>query len=213
MIISSDVKYPKKRYRLKQPIDEIYNKLIKDKITERNENVNKTRNYTFNIYTDGGFNNVYNIGAWSYIIKVKHDRSHFKFHKGGGTLGLNHRSSILMELTAVIDAINFIVDEKNVVRYNYAIENIVVYSDNLQVVNSRIQYKKYETNDWKFLTNERDMYENLKEAWKSIHNLNEKYNISYKWVKGHSGNVSNEYCDKACRSRIKNRIVADRIMC
>jgi ribonuclease HI len=206
MVIISEVKYPKKRYKLKMPVTEIYEKLIKEKNNRDTSISKKTREYDFIIYTDGGIKPACNIGSWSYLIKAKINKTHFKFYKGGGTLAVNSFSPILMELKAVIDAVHYVTNVKNIKMHNYSIRSITVYSDNRQVINSRKQYEKYINNDWRLLRSNNKMFQILKEQWEKINDLNERYNINYKWVEAHSGNISNEYCDKACTARIYSKI-------
>jgi ribonuclease HI len=217
MIISSKAHYPKKRYRLKTPKEKQYESLPKDSSSPQPPLhppviVDEKKEYEFHIYTDGGFNQDHNIGSWSYMIKVKHGKKHFKLYKGGGTLFIHYHLPILMELKAVLEAIKYIASKKNSNRHNYTIKKITVYSDNKQVINSRLQYAKYKENDWKLLGSNNEMIEVLKKAWDEINEANEKYDVIYQWIPSHTGHPFNEYCDKACRSRIRNEIITRSII-
>jgi ribonuclease HI len=55
------------------------------------------------------------------------------------------------------------------------------------------------------------MIEVLKNAWQELNLYNEKYNINYIWIKSHDGNVSNEYVDSVCTSRIKERLHEEKL--
>ena len=43
-----------------------------------------------------------------------------------------------------------------------------------------------------------------KDLWKKLENLANNYEISWNWVKGHSGNKENEIADSLARSAIPN---------
>jgi ribonuclease HI len=218
MILTSEVKFPKKikKYRLKKGTKEIFIKLM--------ENFNKSFNaappvpadtrkkYDFIIYTDGGFDQIHNIGSWSYLIKVKHGKTHFKYHRGSGVVVSKRRSPILTEIGAVLHAITYIENKASEAACDFIIDSITVYSDSKQVVFSNQMFLKYQNNNWCFLRSNVVMYDKLKAAWDSLHNLNQKYNITYKWVQGHSGNINNERCDKVCTTRIRQTISEMRIM-
>jgi ribonuclease HI len=212
MIISSKAHYPKKRYRLKTLKEKRYDNLPKGIPIMPAASNGEKKEYEFNIYTDGGYNQDHNIGSWSYMIKVKYGKKHFKFYKGGGTLFIRYNLPILMELKAVLEAIRYITDERSIGKYNYTIKKITIYSDSKQIINSRLQYEKYKTNDWKLLGSNNEMIRILREAWDEINEINDKYNIFYQWIPSHAGHQFNEYCDKACRSRIKNEIVTRNII-
>jgi ribonuclease HI len=197
-MLESKVKYPKQMYRLKYPKEIMFNQEMKK--------------YNFIIYTDGGFNRRFKLGSWSYLIKVKYDNKRFKFHKDSGVVKLPQNTCpVLMEITAVIEAIKYIIDEEKQKKYGFSINTITVYSDNTQVVYSRNMIKKYIENEWYFLQSDKEVTESLKRAWMELDELNEKYNIKYLWVRAHDGNVSNEYVDGICTSRIKTVVHEEKI--
>jgi ribonuclease HI len=205
----------KRRYRLKIPPEDLKEKIeniIKKSPPEVIESASSLlKEYDFIIYTDGGFNYKNKIGSWSYLIKVKYNKKKFKLYKGNGIMSFKYNTPVLTELKAVIEAINFITSDKSKERYKYTISSICVCSDNRQVVFSRDMYKKYIENNWVFVKSETHVTDELKEMWIEINKLNEKYDIRYKWIKGHNGNINNEYVDKVCTSRIKERLFQERI--
>jgi ribonuclease HI len=214
-MIASTAHYPKKRYKLKKPVEEIYSQLVKEKTAK--EKIKKEiaekikKEYEFTIYTDGGYNKEHSVGSWSYIIKVKHGKKHFKLNKGGGTLITRYNLPILMELKAVIAAIEYITNIDRIAKLNYRIKKITVISDNRQVINSKLQYQKYKENDWRLLRTNNEMIDLLKDTWEAMNEINEKYDINYQWTRGHDGNSFNEQCDKAFRARIKTSIIERKI--
>jgi ribonuclease HI len=218
-MFESERKFPikKKRYRLKISREEMKEKLEEiNKEQPSPEPISKEepsmKPYNFIIYTDGGFNQRSRIGSWSYLIKVRYNKKRFKLYKGNGIMQFNANTPILTELKAVVEAIRFIASNKNKERYKYTINSICVYSDSKQVVYSRDIYKKYVENDWYFMNSDLSVTEELKEVWVEINKLNEIHNIKYKWIKGHNGNKNNEYVDKVCTSRIKERLHQERIL-
>jgi ribonuclease HI len=61
------------------------------------------------------------------------------------------------------------------------------------------------------MNSETAMGEELKMHWIEINKLNEELNIEYRWIKGHNGNINNEYVDKVCTSRLRERLRQERI--
>jgi ribonuclease HI len=203
----------KKRYKLKISREEMESRLkgFDSEYEKKIKNEEVIKPYNFIIYTDGGFNQRNRIGSWSYLIKVRYNKKRFKLYKGSGIMAFGINLPILTELKAVIEAVKFIMSEINKKRYKYSIASVSVYSDSKQVVNSREMYKRYVENNWNFVRSEYEMYDELKEAWTEINELNEKLNIEYRWIKGHNGNINNEYVDKVCTSRIKERLHQEKI--
>jgi ribonuclease HI len=225
MIIASKPIFPRKKYCLKKPREEIIaEQKVKDihqRITFGKTNQLKKKevktppeikSYEFNVYTDGGYSNIYRVGSWSYFIKVKDGKKHFTFDKGAGSEDVHDRLPILMELIAVIRAIQSIVSKNNMARYGYTIKSITIHSDNRQVVNSNVMVKHYEENDWFYLRKGYEMTDQLKNAWKELYALNKAYNVKYVWVRGHSGNLGNERCNKVCSTRLGQKIKVKRII-
>jgi ribonuclease HI len=218
MIIVSEVKFPKKKYHLKKPKEVILRDLgilgnhsrIINGVKNKEDRAHIPKEYEFTIYSDGGYNNTFNVGSWSYYIKVKHGKTHFKLHKASGVIEIVNRLPILMELTAVIMAIKYI--ESNKEKFNYSIKSVTVYSDNRQVVNSNEKYKIYESNDWFYIRTGCEMSSQLKEAWKELYRLNNLFDVKYVWVRGHSGNLGNERCDEVCTTRLNQNIKVKKII-
>jgi ribonuclease HI len=221
MIISSEITLPtKKKYVLKKPREDIIRevnfeerqkRVALTKVKAKRAIVKAIKPYDFVIYTDGGFSNRYNIGSWSYLIKAKYGKAHFKLNSASGSMGSDEKLPILMEIKAVIIAVNYIV-ERSKRKPLESIKSITVMSDNKQVVRSNELYERYKENGWFYIKKNYEMVEKLKKAWEELHKLNEKYNIQYQWVKGHSGNVGNEHCNTACSRRIGKSIRTKKII-
>jgi ribonuclease HI len=216
MIIASKVIFPvqRKKYALKKPKEEILKEIeIKERMkrialqTSRGKkSLKELKDCEFIIYTDGGYNTEYNIGSWSYLIKLRRNKVRFKIKKETGIIESDKpQLPIFMEINAVIMAINYLMKRSG----DYPLERIkriTVMSDSRQVVNSNKLYEQYRENGWFYLRKNQAMTEDLKEAWETLHTLNMEYNIHYLWVKGHSGILGNERCDQACSTRIVQTI-------
>ncbi len=132
------------------------------------------------LYTDGAcLANPGGPGGWCFLI-ANHEEltitDKTQFFSGGTNSTTNNR----MELTAVLEALSWC--EKN----NRT--NMMIYSDSSYCVNS--------INKW--------MYSWAKRNWKDVKNVDllkiifplaGKVKARMEWVRGHNGNVFNEFCD------------------
>lgn len=133
------------------------------------------------IYTDGGYHQGKGIGGWAYVVTF-----------GGeiletGTGKETNTSSFRMELRALREGLK------------RAEGSGVIYTDCLFLVQAcRSQLPTWAKNDWRKHRGGRVKNCDLwMEVWESV----EKHGMpQIKWVKGHSGNVFNEYADGLVRS-------------
>ena len=99
-----------------------------------------------------------------------------------------------MELTSAIKALKYF-ELKN---------DLIIYTDSKYVKDGIeswiINWKK---NGWK--TSAKKMVKN-KELWMQLDDLISKHNVTWKWVKGHSGYEFNEKADMLARKYIENNI-------
>ena len=128
---------------------------------------------TINIYTDGAAKGNPGPGGYGVVLEYA---GQTKELSEGFRLTTNNR----MELLAVIIGLEHIKNSKN---------QIIVYSDSKYVVDSI--NKKWVFN-W-----ELNNYKKKKkpDLWKRFLIVYRKYNIIFKWVKGHAGHIQNERCD------------------
>ena len=128
------------------------------------------------IYTDGSSRG--NPGPGGYGIVMEHCKSGYvkEYSKG-----FKHTTNNRMELLAVIEAL------KKLKQTNL---KIIVYTDSKYVVDS-VEKK------WLFKW-EKVNFKNKKnvDLWLEFLPLQEKHNIQFKWIKGHSDHPQNERCDK-----------------
>jgi len=138
-----------------------------------------------NIWTDGACSGNPGPGGWGVLIKYD---SSTKEISGSEKNTTNNR----MEMIAVIEALKYI-DTKS---------KINLYTDSKYVkegiTNWIISWKK---NNWK---NSKKNDVKNKDLWVELDILSQKHNISWNWVKGHSGNIENDIADKLATEAIKD---------
>ena len=138
-----------------------------------------------NIWTDGACSGNPGPGGWGALIKYD---SSTKEISGSEKNTTNNR----MEMMAVIEALKYIDTESK----------INIYTDSKYVkegiTNWIIGWKK---NNWK---NSKKNDVKNKDLWVELDILSQKHNISWNWVKGHSGNIENDIADKLATEAIKD---------
>ena len=124
-------------------------------------------------------------GGWGALIKYNNSTKEISGSEKNTT---NNR----MEMMAVIEALKYI-DTKS---------KINIYTDSKYVkegiTNWIIGWKK---NNWK--NSQKNDVKN-KDLWIELDILSQKHNISWNWVKGHSGNIENDIADKLATEAIKD---------
>jgi len=145
------------------------------------------------IYTDGGCSGNPGPGGWAYtIIRTEAPQNGVGGVKdalldekwGAEKSTTNNR----MELRAVIAALEALP------ALMQGIEKVAVYTDSQYVQKGMSSWiKDWEKRGWK--TSGKEPVKNL-ELWQRLQNLaGGVADISWVWVKGHSGNKFNEHCD------------------
>lgn len=134
-------------------------------------------NYQQIIYTDGSCIPNPGIGGWAFIIlSCKYDNNPIEWHiSGGNEKTTNNR----MELTAVIEALDFTHD-----KISY-----IIYSDSMYVINCA-------KGKW---TRKKNI-----DLWKKYENVSKNKKIEWIWVKGHSNNMYNDLVDKLAKNEAKD---------
>lgn len=131
---------------------------------------------SYTIYTDGACRGNPGPGSYSWII----------FHDGekyaSGSAKFLRTTNNRMEMSAVVTALNAI-DEEH--------QNVKVYSDSQLVVN---------------VMNEEWMFSSNMDLWFRYHEVVQRKRMQVKGVKvkGHSGDIWNEWCDKKCNEILDN---------
>ena len=134
------------------------------------------------IYTDGACSGNPGRGGWAAIII---DGEKVEKISGASENTTNNR----MELIAVISALKYVQNKKIEIfnDYKYTKDGIEKWIYN---------WKK---NGWK--TANKQSVKNI-DLWQDLDQLNQKKNVHWNWVKGHSNNEYNNMADKLARSEI-----------
>ena len=133
---------------------------------------------TVTIYTDGGC--IGNPGPGGYGVVLMSD-DHRKELSGGFRLTTNNR----MELLAAIEGLKAL-------KYKCKVS---LFSDSKYLVDAFNEgwIYNWEKRNWR--KSDKKEVLNL-DLWKALLELANKHDVTWHWVKGHSGNEENERCDK-----------------
>jgi ribonuclease HI len=141
------------------------------------------------MYTDGSSRGNPGPGGYGVVLKYKDNRKELS---GGFRLTTNNR----MELLAVIVGLESLKSKKQAVK---------IYSDSKYVIDA---VQKGWLVSWL-----KKNFRGKKNAdlWKRFWAVYQQYHVSFCWVKGHTGNIDNEYCDQlAIQSAQQETLVVDR---
>jgi ribonuclease HI len=131
------------------------------------------------IYTDGGCTGNPGPGGWACVLLTGGVEHHFS---GGDAETTNNR----MEMTAVITALEKIQEMGLPLKAQ-------IYTDSQYVKNGlTVWIHGWIRNGWK--TAAKKPVKN-KELWIQMKELCDQFELSWNWVKGHSGDKYNELCD------------------
>ena len=136
-----------------------------------------------NIYTDGACKGNPGIGGWGAILKYGNT---IKEIKGFSKETTNN----IMELTAVIKALESL---------NRTCKIIITTDSNYVKDGITDWIKNWKSNGWK--TVKKQPVKN-KELWVTLDNLVSEHDITWKWIKGHSGHPENERADELANEAI-----------
>ena len=131
------------------------------------------------IYTDGGCSGNPGIGGWAFVVEGKEPIT----GSGGDEFTTNNK----MELSAVINALEYVL-------LNHPGDTKVTLITDSQYVKQGITVwiHNWKKNGWR--TASKAPVKN-KELWVSLDEISSRLDITWKWVKGHSGVELNELCD------------------
>ena len=136
-----------------------------------------------NIYTDGACKGNPGIGGWGAILKYGNT---IKEIKGFSKETTNN----IMELTAVIKALESL---------NRTCKIIITTDSNYVKDGITDWIKNWKSNGWK--TAKKQPVKN-KELWVTLDKLVSEHDITWKWIKGHSGHPENERADELANEAI-----------
>jgi len=128
------------------------------------------------IHTDGACRGNPGPGGWGALLRFG---AHEKTMRGASRMTTNNR----MELQAAIKALGAL---RRPCR-------VVLYTDSQYLKNGVLHWMdKWKKTNWR--TADRKPVKN-REQWEEIDALSERHTITWRWVKGHSGNAGNEAAD------------------
>ncbi len=140
----------------------------------------------FNVYTDGGCSGNPGPGGWGFVIL---NDDVFVMEKSGGEKNTTNNK---MEMTAVIEALNFIKSND--------IKECNVFSDSQYVIKGITEWIcSWKKKGWK---NAAGQAVKNKELWMEIDALSANISIKWNWVKGHAGIKWNERVDELTQLEI-----------
>lgn len=134
------------------------------------------------IYTDGACSGNPGPGGWGSVILADGNEV---LLSGGEKATTNNR----MELLAAIEALRKVGQTPE-----WAGQLISIYIDSQYVQNGITDWiKKWKINGWKTAAKKPVKNQDL---WIQLDALVQGLEVNWHWVKGHSGNIYNELCDK-----------------
>ncbi len=137
-------------------------------------------------YTDGACITQTRLGGWGYVLS----RDDMERHGSGGDL---QTTGNRMALTAVIKALEEFQRRRPK-------NPIVVRSGSQYVIKGISEWiTSWKRNGWR--NTSKKPVENA-DLWQQLDALNDALNVSWEWVKGHSGNGLNEKADQLARAAI-----------
>lgn len=133
---------------------------------------------TVTIYTDGSCLNNPGPGGYGAVLLFG---CHRREISGGFRLTTNNR----MEMMAVIAALEALKEPCR----------ITLYTDSQYVVNAMTKgwAQRWQANQWKRNKNEMAANHDL---WERLLRTSESHAVDFRWLRGHSGIVENERCDR-----------------
>jgi ribonuclease HI len=129
------------------------------------------------IYTDGGCNPNPGRGGWAALLLYVDSE---RVLSGGEHRTTNNQ----MELTAAIQALEALKEPCDV----------TLYTDSTYLKNGITSWMaKWKRNGWK--TSKGEPVKN-RDLWQQLDTATQRHRVTWKWVRGHSGNTHNERVDK-----------------
>ena len=135
------------------------------------------------IYTDGACKGNPGPGGWGALLQYNEHKKEIN----GFSLDTTNN---IMELTAVIEALSIIKTKSKITIItdsNYVKDGITKWIDNWKKKGWKTANKKPVKNKY---------------LWEKLDNLTNNHSITWKWVRGHTGNPGNEKADELANQAI-----------
>lgn len=142
-------------------------------------NQNNQTNPTISIFTDGGYRQSKNVGAFSYILTYLNNTKEYSQAEYDTTNNIQELKGILYGLRAL------------------KVTNIpiIIYSDSMYSLNSIFKWShNWKKNGWK--TSDKKDVKNKELIIEILNELDRFESCDYYWIRGHDGDEFNERCDK-----------------
>ena len=141
-----------------------------------------------NIYTDGACKNNPGPGGWAAVIITPHGKN--LTVRGRDPTSTNNR----MELTAAVKGLQELQRLSHLISKHLDLP-VILHSDSKYLTDAFNQnwLGRWKKNNWK--TGMGKPVSN-RDLWDELLLLAEQRNITWQWIKGHSGNYSNDLCDQ-----------------
>jgi ribonuclease HI len=148
---------------------------------------------TIEIYTDGAARPANpGEGAYGFVVSEKYKIIHEEASCGG------HTTSNIMELTAAIKSLEWCIAN------GYDKDIIYMYLDSQYVQRGITEWiDKWIKRKWK--TGSRDPVAN-KELWERLLELKNQVDVTFQWIRGHSGIPMNEKVDEMCTKLLDEKL-------
>ena len=144
-------------------------------------------NNKIKIYTDGACSGNPGKGGWGAVL-IYSNKDEEKYLSGADKLTTNNK----MELTATIESLKFLKKPNE----------IEIYTDSQYVKNGiSLWIINWKNNGWK-TANKKPVAN--KELWVELDKIVQFHNVTWFWVKGHSGNHYNEIADQLAVKAMNN---------
>jgi ribonuclease HI len=141
---------------------------------------------TITIHTDGACSGNPGPGGWGAILEWNGTKKEIK---GGETDTTNNR----MELMAAIQALDALKKDGR---------HVILVTDSVYVRDGITKWiHGWKKRGWK--TANKKPVKNV-ELWQQLDTLNQRHDIEWRWVKGHSGDPGNERADELAREGLEN---------
>ena len=141
----------------------------------------------YELYTDGACDPNPGPGGWGFLLA----RNGKEYTQYGGKY---HTTNQQMELIAAIQGL----------RYFRQRSNVTLYTDSMYLVKGMTEWiHTWVRNGWK--NHRKKTISNL-EQWKELYKLVGDHNVTFTWVKGHSGNRGNEIADGLARKGLRDTL-------
>jgi len=147
----------------------------------------------FHIYTDGGYFEKHDIGGWGLVI-FENDK---EVYRASGWQ--KQTSSLEMELVAAHKALEHVERLSS----SHISPRKTLYTDSRIIIEGLTQkYAIWCKNQWKVKSGKTVIY---KELWQALSHLTEQQKVTWRWVKGHNGNLGNTIADNLAREAVIKR--------